>query len=80
MLNKTNRKLYRSLRGEYKRYARRLKNTLFDCCCGKDAVNDSLSAECFYGHNIICFKLWCNTDIINRYFQMTERIQLQRNA
>ena len=43
MLNKTNRKLYRSLRGEYKRYARRLKNTLFDCCCGKDAVNDSLS-------------------------------------
>ena len=43
MLNKTNRKLYRLLRGEYKRYARRLKNTLFDCCCGKDAVNDSLS-------------------------------------
>ena len=45
MLNRTNRKLYRSLRGEYKRYARRLKNTLFDCCCGKDAVNDSLSDE-----------------------------------
>ena len=43
MLNKTNRKLYRSLRGEYKRYARRLKDTLFDCCRGKDAVNDSLS-------------------------------------
>ncbi len=43
MLNKTNRKLYRSLRGEYKRYARRLKDTLFDCCRGKAAVNDSLS-------------------------------------
>ena len=43
MLNKSNRKLYRSLRGEYKRYARRLKDTLFDCCRGKDAVNDSLS-------------------------------------
>ena len=43
MLNKANRKLYRSLRGEYKKYARRLKDTLFDCCRGKDAVNDSLS-------------------------------------
>lgn len=43
MLNKTNRKLYRSLRGEYKKYARQLKGTLFDCCRGKDAVNDSLS-------------------------------------
>ena len=43
MLNKSNRKLYKSLRGEYKRYARRLKDTLFDCCRGKDAVNDSLS-------------------------------------
>lgn len=43
MLNKSNRKLYRSLRGEYNKYARQLKNTLFDCCRGKDAVNDSLS-------------------------------------
>ena len=43
MLNKTNRKLYRSLRGEYKQYARRMKGTLFDCCRGKAAVNDSLS-------------------------------------
>ena len=42
MLNQSNRELYRSLHGEYKNYARRLKNTLFDCCHGKDAVNESL--------------------------------------
>ena len=42
MLNKSNRKLYRSLRGEYKRYARRLKNFLFDRRCGTDAINESL--------------------------------------
>lgn len=43
MLDKRNKKLYKSLRGEYKQYARQLKNTLFDCCRDREAVNDSLS-------------------------------------
>ncbi len=32
MLDKRNQKLYKSLRGEYRKYARRLKVTLLDCC------------------------------------------------
>ena len=42
MLDKRNHKLYKSLRGEYRRYARRLKATLLDCCKGKDAINETL--------------------------------------
>ena len=43
MLDKRNQKLYKSLRGEYRKYARQLKNTLFNCCQGSDAVNESLT-------------------------------------
>lgn len=43
MLDKRNQKLYKSLRGDYRKYARRLKNTLFNCCQGSDAVNESLT-------------------------------------
>ncbi len=43
MLNKNNAKLYRTLRGDYRKYARQLKNTLFDCCSETAAINDSLS-------------------------------------
>lgn len=42
MLDKRNHKLYKSLRGEYRRYARRLKATLLDCCKGKDEINETL--------------------------------------
>lgn len=42
MLDKRNQKLYKSLRGEYRRYARRLKATLLDCCKGKDEINETL--------------------------------------
>ena len=43
MLDKRNQKLYKSLRGDYRKYARQLKNTLFNCCQGSDAVNESLT-------------------------------------
>ena len=43
MLDKRNQKLYKSLRGEYRKYARQLKNTLCNCCQGSDAVNESLT-------------------------------------
>lgn len=42
MLDKRNQKLYKSLRGEYRKYARRLKATLLDCCKGKDEINETL--------------------------------------
>ena len=42
MLDKRNQKLYKSLRGEYRRYARQLKATLLDCCKGKDEINETL--------------------------------------
>lgn len=42
MLDKRNQKLYKSLRGEYRKYARRLKVTLLDCCKGKDEINETL--------------------------------------
>ena len=42
MLDKRNQKLYKSLRGDYRKYARRLKATLLDCCKGKDEINETL--------------------------------------
>ena len=42
MLDKRNQKLYKSLRGDYRKYARQLKATLLDCCKGKDEINETL--------------------------------------
>lgn len=42
MLNKQNRKLFKSFWGNYKKFARRLKNELFERCVGNEAINESL--------------------------------------
>ena len=42
MLNRQNRKLFKSLIGDYKKFARRLKNELFERCQGNEGINESL--------------------------------------
>lgn len=42
MLNRQNKKSLKSLIGDYRKFARRLKNELFERCKGNEAINESL--------------------------------------